>query len=41
MKPKSKCPEGKIEVFTMYVTVKGKKRYRKDGKPFHFYANPR
>ena len=33
--------EGDVEVFTMFITVKGRKVYRPDGRPFHFWAKPR
>lgn len=31
---------GLVEVFTPYITRKGKKVYRKDGKKWHFWAPP-
>jgi hypothetical protein len=31
----------RIEVFTPYITIKGKRIYRKDGKVWHFWAKPR
>lgn len=33
--------EGDVEVFTMCITVKGRKVYRPNGRPFHFWAKPR
>jgi hypothetical protein len=30
-----------VEVFTPYITIKGVKVYRKDGKMWHFYAKRR
>ncbi|CAM7152882.1 hypothetical protein [Enterobacter hormaechei] len=34
-------PEGMVEVFTPYITVKGKRVYKKNGGVFHFFAPPR
>nr|DAP67527.1 MAG TPA: hypothetical protein [Caudoviricetes sp.] len=34
-------PEGMVEIFTPYITVKGKRVYKKDGGMFHFFAPPR
>lgn len=34
-------PEGMVEVFTPYITVKGRRVYKKNGGLFHFYAHPR
>jgi hypothetical protein len=33
--------DGLVEVFSMFITVNGKRIYRKNGKPFHFWAKPR
>ncbi len=30
-----------VEVFTRFITIKGKKVYKKDGGVFHFYAKRR
>jgi hypothetical protein len=30
-----------VEVFTPFITIKGKKIYRKDGRVWHFYAKRR
>ena len=30
-----------VEVFTMYITRNGVRIYRKDGRPWHFWAKPR
>jgi hypothetical protein len=30
-----------VEVFSIFITIKGKKVYRKDGKVWHFYAKRR
>lgn len=32
---------GLIEVFTPFITIKGKRVYRKNGSVFHFWAKPR
>lgn len=34
-------PEGMVEVFTPYITIKGKRVYKKNGGMFHFYAPPK
>lgn len=33
--------EGLVEVFTPYITVKGKRIYHPTGGVFHFFAKPR
>ena len=30
-----------VEVYTMYITRKGVRIYRPDGRPWHFWAKPR
>jgi hypothetical protein len=32
---------GEQWIYSMYITVKGKKVYRKNGKPFRFKVNKR
>lgn len=35
----TKTPQGKKEVFTPYITIKGKRIYRPNGGVFHFFAD--
>ncbi len=37
----TKSKEGLVEVFTAYITIKGKRIYAKNGKCFHFWAKPK
>jgi hypothetical protein len=30
-----------VEIFTMFITIKGKRVYRANGRPFNFYAKRR
>jgi len=40
-KGKPKNTEGMVEVFTPYITVKGKRIYHPTGGVFHFWAKPK
>lgn len=33
--------DGLVEVYSMFITIKGIRHYRKDGRPYHFWAKPR
>lgn len=42
LKFKAKQPlPGQVEIFSPYITVKGRRVYPKKGKVFHFFAYPK